>query len=126
MEGEHSMHLLHALELLKEPISEPTTERELYLACGFTPLHLKTFLAAHLRLCLPKGRIEIKTGLYGDLVGNLERLKPSAGLTVCIVVEWADLDPRLGIRSLGGWRVADIHDIVESAGRQSERLADCT
>ena len=50
------MHLLHVLKLLKEPISEPTTERELYLACGFTPLHLKTFLAAHLRLCLPKGR----------------------------------------------------------------------
>jgi FkbH-like protein len=41
---------------------------------------------------------------------------------VCVVVEWADLDPRLGIRSLGGWRSADIPDIVKSAHRQSERL----
>jgi FkbH-like protein len=32
------------------------------------------------------------------------------------------LDPRLGIRSLGNWRSADIPEIVESARRQSERL----
>ena len=118
------MKLLDALELLKQPIPEPASDRQIFLGCGFTPLHLKTFLAAHLRLCFPKDRVEIGTGLYGDLAGNLERLRPSGGLTVCVVVEWADLDPRLGIRSLGGWRSADIPDIVESARRQSERLSD--
>ena len=118
------MNLLDALELLKQSISEPASDRELFLECGFTPLHLKTFLAAHLRLCFPKDRIEIGTGLYGDLVGNLERLRPTGGSMVCVVVEWADLDPRLGIRSLGGWRLADISNIVDSARRQSERLSD--
>jgi len=122
--SEHPMNLLDALELLKQPISEPASGRELFLACGFTPLHLKTFLAAHLRLCFPKDRIVIGTGLYGDLVGNLERLRPSGGLMVCVVVEWTDLDPRLGIRSLGGWRSVDIPDIVESVRRQSGRLSD--
>jgi FkbH-like protein len=116
------MNLLHALELLKQPIFEPASGREVYLGCGFTPLHLKTFLTAHLRLCFPNDSVDIETGLYGDLVGNLERLRPSSGLMVYVVVEWADLDPRLGIRSLGGWRPADIPDIVESARRQSERL----
>jgi FkbH-like protein len=118
------MNLLDALELLKRPISEPASDRDLSLECGFTPLHLKTFLAAHLRLCFPRDRIEIKTGLYGDLVGNLERLRPSSGSMVCVMVEWADLDPRLGIRLLGGWRSADIPDIVDSARRQSERLSN--
>lgn|SRR5215469_3187345 len=118
------MNLLSALELLKQPVSEPESDRQLYLGCGFTPLHLKTFLAAYLRLCFPKDRIEINTGLYGDLLGNLERLRLSDGLMTCVLVEWADLDPRLGIRSLGGWGSADIRDIVESARRQSERLAD--
>jgi FkbH-like protein len=122
--GGHPMNLLHALELLKQPVSEPVSDRPLYLGCGFTPLHLKTFLAAYLRLCFPNDRIEINTGLYGDLLGNLERLRPLGGLMACVVVEWADLDPRLGIRSLGGWRSTDIPDIVESARRQSERLAD--
>jgi len=118
------MNLLSALELLKQPVSEPESDRQLYLGCGFTPLHLKTFLAAYLRLCFPKDRIEINTGLYGDLLGSLERLRLSRGLMTCVLVEWADLDPRLGIRSLGGWGSADIPDIVESARRQSERLAD--
>jgi FkbH-like protein len=118
------MNLLDALELLKQPISEHASDRQVSLACGFTPLHLKTFLEAHLRLCFPKDRIEIGTGLYGDLAGNLERLRASGGLMVSVVVEWVDLDPRLGIRSLGGWRPADVPDIVESARRQSERLAD--
>jgi len=118
------MNLLSALELLKQPVSESESDRQLYLGCGFTPLHLKTFLAAYLRLCFPKDRIEINTGLYGDLLGSLERLRLSRGLMTCVLVEWADLDPRLGIRSLGGWGSADIPDIVESARRQSERLAD--
>ena len=119
----YPMTLLDALELLNRPIPEPVSTQGIFLECGFTPLHLKTFLAAHLRLCFPRGRIEIKTGLYGDLVGNLERVQPSGGSAVCVVVEWADLDPRLGIRSLGGWRSTGIPDIVESAHRQSERLA---
>jgi FkbH-like protein len=119
------MNLLNALELLKQPISEPSIDREISLECGFAPLHFKTFLAAHLRLLLPKDRIEISTGLFGDLVGNLERLWPQSGSMVCVVIEWADLDRRLGIRSLGGWRSVDIPDIVESARQQGERLANC-
>ncbi len=117
------MTLLEALELLKRPIPEPASERAVSLACGFTPLHLKTLLTAHLRLCFPQDRIEIRTGLYGDLAGNLERMQSSSPSVVCVVVEWADLDPRLGIRALGGWRSGDVPDIVESARRQSERLA---
>jgi len=117
------MKLLEALEILKRPISEPASTRELCLECGFTPLHFKTFLAAHLRLVFPQSHIEIRTGLYGDLAGNLERLQASGGSVICAVIEWADLDPRLGIRSLGSWRSTDIPDIVESARRQSERVS---
>ena len=116
------MHLLDALELLNRPVIEPVSDLEIVLECGFTPVHLKTFLAAHLRLCFPQHRIEIRTGLYGDLAGELERIQPTGGSVVCVVVEWAHLDPRLGIRALGGWRSTDIPDIVDSARRQSERL----
>jgi len=42
------MNLLAALEILKRPVSEGASGRDIFLACGFTPLHLKTFLAAHL------------------------------------------------------------------------------
>lgn len=117
-----AMNLLDALELLKRPIPEAASTQEILLECGFTPLHLKTFLAAHLRQCFPKDHIEMRTGLFGDLAGNLERAQPSGRSVVCVVIEWSDLDPRLGIRSLGGWGSREIPDIVESAHRQSERL----
>ncbi len=116
------MKLLEALEILKQPVVEGASTREIFLLCGFTPLHFKTFLAAHLRARFPTSRIAIKTGLYGDLAGNLERLETGGGGEACVVVEWGDLDLRLGIRSLGSWRSADIPDIVESARRQGGRL----
>lgn len=116
------MNLLAALEILGKPIPEGATPRKVFLACGFTPLHLKTFLAAFLRLCFPDDAIEVRTGPYGDLAGSLDRASSSGESAVCIVAEWADLDPRLGIRALGGWRASDIPEIVESARLQSERL----
>ena len=117
------MKLLAALEIQNQPLPDSAAVREVFLVCGFTPLHLKTFLTAHLRLFFPNDRIEIQTGLYGDLAGSLERVPPSSRSTVCVLVEWSDLDPRLGIRALGGWRSTDIPEIVESARHQSARLA---
>lgn len=120
--GSDAMKLLEALDIVKRPILEVVSSREVFLLCGFTPLHFKTLLEAHLRTYFPASSIEIKAGLYGDLPGNLERLDPVDGSEACVVVEWSDLDQRLGIRSLGTWRSADIPDIVESARRQSLRL----
>lgn len=74
------------------------------LACGFSPLHLQTFLAAHLQSRLGSAStVQIQTGLYGSLADTLEQLTSFQGEAAALFVEWADLDPRLGYRSLGGW-----------------------
>ena len=91
------------------------------LACGFTPLHLTTFLAAHLQRCLPASRVEVKTGLYGDLAGNLERI--SGCDAAAVAIEWQDLDPRLGYRSLGGWGPSEVTDIATTVPASLARLA---
>jgi hypothetical protein len=116
--------LIDALELLKKPVPENAPPLRVCLACGFTPLHLQTFLAAQLRAFLPQHRVEIKTGLFGDLAGNLERLSSSDVDAVAVVMEWQDLDPRLGIRSLGGWRAADLPDIMESAHQRTAQIVE--
>lgn len=118
------MKLIEALEIVGKPVPEGASPFRIFLACGFTPLHLETFLAANLRLLYPRARVEVATGLYGDLAGSLERLDPAGLQAVVAAVEWADLDPRLGVRSLGGWRVTDISDIVDSAGRSASRLEE--
>jgi FkbH-like protein len=115
------MKLIEALELLKRPAAD-APRLEVFLACGFTPLHVQTFLAAHLIAAVPGKRPHIKTGLFGDLAGNLERLDPSGIEALAVVIEWGDIDARLSVRSLGGWRPAQMAAILESADQTVARL----
>jgi FkbH-like protein len=116
------LNLIEALELSRKPVAEDARLLRIFLACGFTPLHLQSFLLAHLRQLFPEDRIEIKTGLYGDLAGTLERQNFTAMDVVTVLLEWSDLDSRLGIRSLGGWQVSDLSEIIVSAQLQLSRL----
>jgi FkbH-like protein len=116
------MNLIDALESLKGPIAENARPLKVFLACGFTPLHLETFLAAHLCNLYPACRVEVNSGLFGDLIGNLERLRPEEYDALAVVIEWPDLDSRLGLRTLGGWQVEKLPDIVNSANHSLERL----
>lgn len=116
------MKLIDALAVNRRPLPEGAPTLRIFLACGFTPLHLQTFLTASLRERSPLERVEVTTGLFGDLAGNIERLQISDCDALVLPIEWQDLDLRLGIRNLGGWRVADLPDIVSSAERMIARL----
>jgi FkbH-like protein len=116
------MKLIDALEVLRRPVAHTAPESKVFLACGFTPLHLQSFLAAELRTLLPHHRVCVDTGLFGDLVGNIERLEPLGLDSVAIVIEWADLDPRLGVRTLGGWHPTDQASVLDSVAQMAARL----
>src|SRR5690349_10193022 len=83
----------------------------LYLACGFTPLHLQTFIQAHMSINSTLTSPEISSGLYGDLWGNISRINPDELDGIAIFLEWGDLDPRLGLRGLGKWTQQSLDDI---------------
>ena len=94
------------------------------LACGFTPLHLQTFLAAHVQQALPDRKVTVSSGLYGGLVGTIEVINESPlpdGLVIAL--EWADLDARLDFRSAGSWGRSATNDIVASASSVLDRVA---
>ncbi len=94
------------------------------LACGFTPLHLQTFLAAHLQQALTDRKVIITPGLYGNLVGTLESISGAAlpdGLVIAL--EWPDLDPRLDYRGAGSWGATAANDIVAGAQTMLDRIA---
>lgn len=116
------MKLIDALEVLRRPVAHTAPDSNVFLACGFTPLHLQTFLAAECRRLLPQHRVGVDTGLFGDLAGNIERLEPLELDSVAIVIEWADLDPRLGVRTLGGWHTRDQASVVDSVVQMAARL----
>lgn len=115
------MKLIEALDIVKTGHAGRDEPLPVLLACGFEPLHLKTFLAAHLQGRFPERPVRLSTGLYGDLARTLERAagEPEAA---AVVVEWSDLDARLGVRGLGGWSPAALPDLVETAERAAVRL----
>jgi FkbH-like protein len=94
------------------------------LVCGFTPVHLSTFIGAHLQARLPDRHVRVAHGLYGDAAGSLEGLQHTEALGVAVALEWPDLDPRLGFRSSGRWDAAAMADILPAARRALERLAE--
>ena len=94
------------------------------LVSGTAAEPLARFLAAHLQLGLPGRRAEIKTGLFGDLAGNLERYLRRGVEPAAMVIEWADLDPRLGMRQTGGWGREIMADVLETVAENLTRLAE--
>src|SRR5436190_22238256 len=108
------MTLTEALKSLRG-VSKDSPSFDVFLACGFTSLHLETFLAAHLQQNLQGRRVVFKTGLYGDTTGTLESLSGSAGHAVVVAVEWPDLDLRLGYREPGRWGPGVWSDVVAGA-----------
>lgn len=98
--------LLEALEVIKKNSSlsdENLCRCALYI--GSTPLTLKTMLHATLCESLPGRRVEVLDGRYGDLLGSLTQLASGRDALdfLIVVIEWDDLDPRLGLRSSAGW-----------------------
>ena len=117
------MKLIEALTLLQTAQPEDAAF-PVALICGFTPRPLLTFLAAHLQMQLPGRRIEVREGLFGDLIGNLERYLREPCGTAALILEWADMDSRLGWREHGGWGRARVGDICAVAGRMLDIVRD--
>ena len=116
------MKLVEALEALNHNLPHESPVLEIKLACGFMPLHFSTFLGGHLRRQFSGHRVAISTGAFGDLAGNLERLAGVQGSIVVAIVEWQNLDPRLGIRLLGGWNSGKLNDFVQTVRDKVSRV----
>ena len=115
------MKLSEALQINGAPASAEPAER-VYLACGFTPLHLQTFLTAHVRQRLDRRAVQLEVGLFGDLAGNVERAARRDPGPAAVILEWGDIDARLGLRASGGWATSQFSDILASASAQLKRL----
>jgi FkbH-like protein len=117
------MKLLEALHISRRPIPPNAPDFRVALVCGFQPVHLTTFLSAHLRLLLPERRISILPGLFGDIVGSLAQIERLECEGVLVNVEWSDFDARLGVRQLGTWNIASEDEIAEHTNAFLERLS---
>jgi FkbH-like protein len=116
------MRLVDALNTLNAA-RDRAERREFDLLCGFQPLHLATLLAAHLQDGEPRARVVLREGRYGDLLGNIARASADSCHGAAVVVEWDDLDPRLGIRHAGSWSPDVLPDILAGVEQAFGRIA---
>ena len=113
------MKITEALRIVQATVADAPPFK-VTVACGFTPLHLRTFLNAHLQLALPHRNVTVTEGLYGDLCGTLERALDGDALAV--VIEWPDLDARLDFRNAGKWDRETSSGVVEHANLVLSRI----
>lgn len=116
------MRLADALRQANQQASRPGDVLRVHLACGITPLHLQTFLTAHLAGRVRERPVTVETGAFGDLLGNLERARRDPADGIAVVIEWSDLDPRLGFRTTGGWPPDGLADIASEAASRLNAL----
>jgi FkbH-like protein len=116
------MKLAEALGTLKSMKQREGESFTCFLATGMNPLHLNTFFAAELSLLFPTRRIEVQTGLYGDFLGNLGRLARADADSGIVLMEWADLDPRLGVRSAAAWSASSCTDILSTVRARASQV----
>jgi len=115
------MTLAEALRIIHSARTNASGEPfDVALACGFTPLHLQTFFHASLQSRLDRP-VRIHAGLFGDLIGNVENL-PKGLHGAAVVVEWPDLDARLGFRDLGGWKPSQMADVLGGFRQRMDQL----
>jgi hypothetical protein len=106
--------ITEALKLVRN-IPADASSFDVLLACGFTPLHLQTLLRGHLQQHVTNRRVNLTSGLYGDLPGTIQSAAEKALQSAVVVIEWSDLDPRLGFREGGRWGAAVVDDVIRTA-----------
>src|SRR5215469_8194833 len=111
------MKLADALRITQSA-SPAAPEFVFSLITGSTPEPLGQFIAAHLQSAYPSRKITIRNGLFGDLGGNLARYLEKADCPAALVVEWGDLDPRLGMRLAGRWGRDVAEDILSCVSQR--------
>src|SRR5262249_47992086 len=118
------MKLIEALKIVNAPPQQAAQREDVFIVCGFTPLHLQTFLEAHLLLRSPDRRVRVNSGLYGDVAGNLERA--AAADAGAVVLEWPDFDPRLGVRTAGSAALSrdELRESVYSQMHRFQKIID--
>jgi FkbH-like protein len=92
------------------------------LACGFTPLHMTSFIEAYASHRLTEARPTVVSGTYGDLAISLADLTAENVDGTVVLLEWPDLDPRLSVRRAGTALLAEIVDVIETARTRLQRI----
>ena len=111
-----------AVRLARTPLTArghgPT---QVFLSTSFTPSHLSALLTGYL-LRDAGHHPQIAIGPYGDLVASVTAAHESAADVIVVLVEWQDLDPRLGRREAVTAALPPSEEILRTVERRAARI----
>jgi FkbH-like protein len=116
------MKLREAIRLKRAAAARAGRRYTAFLAMGAMPLHLETLFGASLAVAMPNRAIACRTGPYGDLLEAVGAAEAADAHGVAVVLEYRDLDPRLGYRRVGGWTRASVANLLNEAELRLEGL----
>ena len=107
------MKLLEALTRANQAAQVEGEPFDVFLSCSFSPLHLETFLVAHLWEIVPQRRIQVRHGIYGDL-HNVQLARDRTHRTYSLRSN-GSISPAARNSIAGRLGSSQISDIVESS-----------
>ncbi len=116
------MKFSDAIKASRESLNSAGPTYNVVLACGFTPQYLDVFISAYLYQYNPGKSIAITPGPYGNILEAIKLAEQTNSHALVILLEWSNLDPRLGYRSTGGWTRARLDDVIDQVESRLDRL----
>jgi len=97
-------------------------ELRFHLAAGFTANQVAMFVTALAADKAPDRRVVCAIGPYGDVIGALGAPEASLAHVALVALEWADIDPRLGLRRFAAAVGPVAEDILRTAAARLDML----
>lgn len=98
------------------------TDVTVSLAASFTPLHLEALLGAYVQRLFPDRPVRVDTAAYGDLANGIDAITTREASAGAVIIEWQDVDPRLGRRESVTAPLAAAEEIIDSARARLARI----
>lgn len=117
------MKLPEALRINQEAEARSdATDLSAAIVCGFTSLQLHQFLSARLHQRFSCRKVQLAEIPYGDVIQGLRAVPRSTEATF-LLLEWQDLDPRLGLRQ-ADWNSKNQGDIEKTVRLRLRQLGE--
>lgn len=119
------MQFLEALKLVRAANQRDGELFTVSLVAGCSTISLTTFLHAHLSESHTDRRFTLIEAPYGDIVDSLKSAYAEKADAVAVVLEFASLDARLGLRRASSWTEEAIVDILRNVESRLDFIRCC-
>lgn len=116
------MQFSEALKKARNARMVKAPDFHIQLAAGCSPISLLAYLTAHLSDRTGTRRFNVSEAAYGEIIDSLKAAYSARPDGIALLLEYATLDPRLGLRRSSSWGDEAIVDILKNVRMRLELI----